>query len=346
MERLIIFANKNSMIRYLCPVFFAFLFFACGGQQNSGKDRSSTSRESATSNQESVFIPTFNSDSAYQFIAQQVNFGPRVPNTSSHVACGNWLEEKLREWSDTVYVQRAKVNAYDGTVLNIRNLIGSFRPEATNRLLFCAHWDTRPWADHDPDPANHFTPIDGANDGGSGVGVLLEIARLLHMHAPETGVDIIFFDAEDYGEHRTHQGYEQHSWALGSQYWSQRPHRTDYFARYGVLLDMVGAYNATFKKEGYSMLYAPNIVRNVWKLAQRKNFGHYFINQEGGFITDDHLYVNEIRGIPTINIIDLRSDTPHGFFPQWHTMGDTMEQIDPATLDAVGNVVLSLIYEP
>ncbi len=334
------------MIRYLCPVFFAFLFFACGGQQNSGEDRSSTSRESATINQESVFIPTFNSDSAYQFIAQQVNFGPRVPNTSSHVACGNWLEEKLREWSDTVYVQRAKVNAYDGTVLNIRNLVGSFRPEATNRLLFCAHWDTRPWADHDADPANHFTPIDGANDGGSGVGVLLEIARLLHMHAPETGVDIIFFDAEDYGEHRTHQGSEQHSWALGSQYWSQRPHRTDYFARYGVLLDMVGAYNATFKKEGYSMLYAPNIVRNVWKLAQRKNFGHYFINQEGGFITDDHLYVNEIRGIPTINIIDLRSDTPHGFFPQWHTMGDTMEQIDPVTLDAVGNVVLSLIYEP
>lgn len=292
-----------------------------------------------------VEIPFFNADSAYYFVEKQVSFGPRVPNTGAHVACGNWLESKMRGFADTVYIQQTRLRAYDGTPLNIKNIIGVFNPGKRNRILLCAHWDSRPWADHDPDPANHYTPIDGANDGGSGVGVLLEIARLLHQNNPQKGIDIIFFDAEDYGEHQSGQGRNSDSWALGSQYWATTPHKSDYFAGFGILLDMVGAYNASFKHEGYSMFYASNIVRKVWREAEQLGYGNLFINEEGGFITDDHVYVNEIRGIPTINIIDLRNDTPHGFFPYWHTVDDTMENIDPTILEATGKTVLQIIYD-
>jgi len=321
-----------------------FSFWGC-----MGGDRGSVTRnnqDTATSEKkELVEIPEFNADSAYFYMEKQVSFGPRVPNSEAHVACGDWLQDKLEKFSDTVYVQTARVRAFDGTVLNIRNLIGSFQPENRNRILLCAHWDTRPWADHDPDPENHYTTFDGANDGGSGVGVLLEIARLLSQKDTRVGVDIIFFDAEDYGKHRLSNLQDQDSWALGSQYWSRNPHRSDYFANYGILLDMVGAYNASFKHEGYSMMYAPNYVRKVWDIARKQGFDNYFLNTEGGFIIDDHYYVNTIRKIPVINIIDQRTDTPHGFFAYWHTMDDTMDAIDPLTLQAVGQTVTAVIYQ-
>jgi hypothetical protein len=314
-----------------------------------GGDRGSVTRNnqhSASSEKEvSIEIPVFNSDSAYYYMEKQVSFGPRVPNSDSHVACGDWLQNKLEKFSDTVYVQTARVRAFDGTVLNIRNLIGSFQPENRNRVLLCAHWDTRPWADHDPNPENHYTTFDGANDGASGVGVLLEIARLLSQLDSRVGVDIIFFDAEDYGKHRLSNIQDQDSWALGSQYWSRNPHRSDYYANYGILLDMVGAFNASFKHEGYSLMYAPNYVKKVWDIANSQGFDNYFLNTEGGFIIDDHYYVNTIRKIPVINIIDQRTDTPHGFFEYWHTMGDNMDAIDPLTLQAVGQTVTAVIYQ-
>jgi hypothetical protein len=295
--------------------------------------------------QERAWVPVFNADSAFAFIETQVGFGPRVPNTPAHQACGDYLEETLGRFADTLYIQEARVRAFDGTVLNIRNIIGAFQPERRNRILLCAHWDSRPFADWDEDPAKHYTPIDGANDGASGVGVLLEIARHLSEHPTRPGIDIVFFDAEDYGKHEAATGADGDTWALGAQHWARSPHRSDYQANYGILLDMVGAENATFKKEGFSMLFAPAVVRKVWETGQRIGYGSYFLNQEGTYVTDDHFYVNDIRNIPTINIIHLDDGTPHGFFPQWHTTDDRIEFIDKGTLKAVGQTVLTVIFE-
>jgi hypothetical protein len=289
-------------------------------------------------------IPVFNADSAYYFVEKQVAFGPRVPNTQAHVQTADWLQATLRNFADTVYVQNARVRAHDGTILNIRNIIGSFQPEKTNRVLLCAHWDSRPWADHDPDPANHYKPIDGANDGASGVGVLLEIARILSLNNPRVGVDIILFDGEDYGKHRLSRERDNDSWALGSQHWSKNPHLPDYKARFGILLDMVGATGASFKHEGYSLMYAPNIIRKIWNIAAKQGFRQYFINAEGGYVIDDHYYINKNRNIPVVNIIDQRSNTSHGFYEHWHTVLDNMEAIDPQTLQAVGQTVTAVLF--
>jgi len=317
-----------------------FLGVSCGDAGNGNR----AARDETVAEEHPRVIPEFNADSAYYFVDRQVAFGPRVPNTEAHQQAGRWLAERLGGFADTLYTQETRVRAYDGTVLQIKNIIGAFQPEARRRILLCAHWDSRPYADHDPDPEYHYTPIDGANDGASGVGVLLEIARLLQKEQPMLGVDIIFFDAEDYGNHRLSDRPDEDNWALGSQHWARNPHRPDYNARYGILLDMVGASGATFKREGYSMLYAPGVVRKVWDTARELNYGHMFINEDGGYVIDDHYYVNTIRNIPTINIIHQDESTEHGFFPEWHTMGDTMDVIDRYTLRVVGEVVTKLIY--
>ena len=317
------------------------LFFSCGTSRNSGNQDERNDETHA----ELQSIPVFNPDSAYHFVEKQVSFGPRVPNSEAHRKTGQWLASTLGRFADTLYLQEARVRAYDGTNLQIKNIIGSFQPENRRRVLLCAHWDSRPYADYDPDPENHFSPIDGANDGGSGVGVLLEIARLISKQQPNIGVDIILFDAEDYGRHRFSDIPDQDSWALGAQYWARNPHRPDYFARYGILLDMVGASGATFIREGYSMLYAPDIVRKVWETGQSLGYGQFFPNRDGSYITDDHYYVNMIRNIPTINIIHQDETTEHGFFPQWHTKADNMEIIDPYTLKVVGRTVLQVLFK-
>lgn len=330
--------NTNVFFLALC---LAALFVACGGESRKERVAGGNNAEKADNDAE---IPVFNADSAYHFVTRQVAFGPRVPNTDAHREAGVWLTRTMERFADTVYVQETRVRAYDGTVLGIRNIIGVFRPEARRRILLCAHWDSRPYADYDPDPANHYTPIDGANDGASGVGVLLEIARLLNQSKPDVGVDIIFFDAEDYGRHRFSDRPDEDTWALGSQYWARNPHRLDYDARFGILLDMVGASGATFKREGYSMRFAPQIVRKVWETAHSLGHGHMFPNREGGFIIDDHYYINTLRGIPAINIIHQDESTSHGFFPEWHTTGDTMDVIDAYSLRVVGETVLHVVY--
>ncbi len=323
-------------------VFFLIMgLLSCGGSGHKGQPDASME----TTQRPAINTPSFNADSAFHYVARQTGFGPRVPNTEAHRQCGQWLTETMERFADTVYVQQTRVRAYNGTILNIKNVIGVFQPDRRNRILLCAHWDSRPYADWDPDPANHYSPIDGANDGASGVGVLLEIARLLQAEQPHVGIDLLLLDAEDYGKHQASGGQDDNTWALGAQYWSRNPHRIDYQANFGILLDMVGAKDATFKKEGYSMMYAPNIVRNVWREAQKLGFSNYFSNEEGGFITDDHYYINTIRNIPTINIIHLDGSTIHGFFPQWHTVDDTLDYIDPKTLYAVGQTVLSVIYQ-
>ncbi len=325
---------------HLLVAVFLLSLLSCGNRQESSENSTELTENKSTK----ALIPEFRADSAYAFIQKQLDFGPRVPNTQAHREAGEWLSSMMHKYADTVYIQQGRVRAWDGNTLNIKNIIGVFKPEERRRILLCAHWDSRPFADHDPDPGKHYTPIDGANDGASSVGVLLEIARLLSMEEPGIGVDIILFDAEDYGIHRLENRSDEDTWALGSQYWARNPHRSDYNARYGILLDMVGASGATFKREGYSMLYAPNIVRQVWDTARRLGHSHMFLNRDGGYIIDDHYYINTIRNIPTINIIHQDETTPHGFFPEWHTTDDTIDVIDISTLRVVGETVVNVIY--
>jgi hypothetical protein len=292
-------------------------------------------------------VPQFDADSAYSFIERQVAFGPRVPGTVTHAECGNYLVDKLRSYGAEVVTQDVDLTAYNGDVLKARNIIASFQPEKKQRVMLCAHWDTRPWADSDPDPANHYKPIPGANDGGSGVGVLLEIARQLASVPTNIGVDIILFDAEDYGRHENdeYRGWgRENSWALGSQYWSRFPHKENYNARYGILLDLVGAPASTFYREGISDHYASNIVDKVWAQAAKEGYSAFFINREGGMVTDDHLYVNDFMGLPCIDIINCDLNSSNGFGPYHHTVKDDMDWIDAATLKAVGQTVMAVIY--
>ncbi len=293
----------------------------------------------------SVQHPTFSADSAYLYIQKQVDFGPRVPNTPQHAACANYLEQKLKDFGAEVTVQKTDLTAFDGTILKAKNIIGSYNPEAETRILLFAHWDTRPWADNDSNPDNHKKAVLGANDGGSGVGVLLEMARIFNIQKPSVGVDIIFFDAEDYGAPEDLSSQETaNSWCLGSQYWAANKHKPGYRAKYGILLDMVGARNAKFYREQISDYYAKYVVDKVWQKAADLGFSNFFINQKGGGITDDHVYINQIAGIPSIDIIQYDQNTVSGFGHYWHTVNDTMENIDKSTLNAVGATVANIVY--
>lgn len=291
--------------------------------------------------------PDFDGDSAYVFVDKQVAFGPRVPNTKEHIACGDYLVSVLKRFGADVQEQKMILTAYDGTKLNARNIIGSYGLDKKSRVLLFAHWDTRPYSDHDSNSENHHKPLLGANDGASGVGVLLEVARIIQSKSPEVGIDIIFFDAEDYGmpDFAEKSLIEGNTWCLGSQYWAKNPHTPNYKAKYGILLDMVGADGATFYKEEYSRIYARNIVEKVWSTAGQLSLGKFFIGENMGGITDDHVPVNEIRQIPSIDIIDYKPNTENGFFHSWHTQKDDMSNISKETLKAVGQTVLEVIYK-
>jgi hypothetical protein len=316
----------KRMVSFVSLVLLA-VAFSCGGQQG-------TTTGSAE----------FDAASAYGFVKKQVEFGPRVPGTPAHAACADWFVATLRQWTPDVTVQEFKARAYDGRPLAGKNIIASFNPGAKDRILLCAHWDSRPFADHDPDPANHFKPVMGANDGASGVGILLEVARCLSVRKPAVGVDILLLDLEDFGEHANWRGSSEDSWGLGSQHWAKSPHKAGYRARFGILLDMVGDAGAAFPMEGTSMYYAPAVVRKVWDAARGLGLGRYFLDRESDPLIDDHLYINRQAGIPTVDIIDY--DAGRGGFPSsWHTVGDTLDKIDKKTLDAVGRTVLAVVLQ-
>jgi len=333
---------KNSL-RLFIPVFaLCVIFFACNNPDKNKIEKINTGQPKGST----VDVPVFNQDSAFLFVKKQTDFGPRVPNTATHAQCASWLEETLKKYSGHVVVQQAKVRAYNGTLLNMKNIIASFNPEAPGRILLCSHWDSRPYADWDEDESKHRTPIDGANDGASGVGVLLEVARIISSNKLNTGVDIILFDTEDYGEPQNDNNeYKEDNWGLGSQYWSKNPHAPNYKANYGILLDMVGVENANFTKEGFSMQYAPDVVNKVWEAASRIGYGHYFSAAETAPITDDHYYINKISSIPTIDIIHHDNNTRSGFYKYWHTTNDNIGNIDKNALKAVGQTLLTVLYE-
>jgi hypothetical protein len=313
------------------------LLFSCGNESTVKKKPSAPKRV--------VEVPSFNADSAYDFIAKQVAFGPRVPNSKEHEACGDYLINTLTTFCDTVIVQEAALTAFDGTILNSKNIIASFKPERAKRVMLCAHWDTRPFADQDE--INKNTPIEGANDGGSGVGVLLEMARQFSIQKPDVGVDIILFDAEDYGQpEESEHPRMDHSYCLGSQYWSQNLHKPNYFAKYGILLDMVGGKNAVFTQEQVSVHYAPQVLQKVWNTAANLGYGGQFLFQKTNPVTDDHLYINSFAQgrVPTIDIIEHDASSKSKFYKHWHTHEDKLEHIDKNTLKAVGQTVMHVVY--
>lgn len=314
-----------------------------------------------TSGQESVDIPEtkrvpvpkFERDSAYNYVAKQVSFGPRVPNTEAHRKCKEWLLGKLKSFGADVIEQDFQAEAYTGTVLNGTNIIAQFNPEATKRVLLAAHWDTRHIADSPLSTERKEEPILGADDGGSGVGVLLEVARNLQENPIEMGVDIVFFDAEDHGRDRPNDApartqaqavADQATWCLGAQHWARNLHKPGYDPKYGILLDMVGTEDAKFTKEGVSMAFAPGLMNKVWKLANQMGYGNYFLDQRSGEVTDDHYFVNRIAKIPMIDIINKSDDRPTGFGQHWHTHNDNMDIISKRTLRAVGQLTLAVVY--
>ncbi len=283
-------------------------------------------------------VPKFDRDSAYAYVEQQVAFGPRVVNSEAHARTRKWLVDKLESFGAEVREQNFEAVAFDGTPLSATNIIARYSPELEDRILLSAHWDTRPFADSDLEDDPNAV-VNGADDGGSGVGVLLEVARQLGMNKPDIGVDIVLFDAEDYGKSGGGGG---NSWGLGSQYYAKNVQAPK--PRFGILLDMVGARDANFAVESYSEKYAPTIVGKVWRLANSMGYGSYYVNERGGAVIDDHYYVNTIANIPTIDIINLPKDAEGQFVDHWHTGNDNMDVIDKRTLRAAGQVVLATVF--
>lgn len=323
----------------------SIIALSIAGCSSAAKSNSNAAEaESAAAQMPSV---DFCADSAYAFVEAQCAFGPRVPGSVAHSRCGDYLVQHLKKYGALVTEQKAKLKAFDGTTLNMRNIIASINPNAEKRILLLAHWDCRPWADSDSELANHALPVMGANDGASGVAVMLEIARLLQRaDSIKVGVDFVCFDAEDWGVPQWSEAdYNGDSWALGAQYWAERAHSEGYKARFGILLDMVGGVAATFYREAFSQKYASAIVDKVWTSAKVAGYSSFFPDSDGGMITDDHVPVNEKANIPTVDIIPFYANCEQSSFgPTWHTVNDTMENIDRNTLKAVGQTVIQVLF--
>ena len=323
---------KNSAI--ILTVLFMAL--SCGGR-----------KATQTTAPATVQTPEFCADSAFNYIKAQTDFGPRVPNTKVHDDCGIWLGAMLSSFgADHVYFQEFNAKTFDGNTLKCTNIIGSFNIGQPTRIILCSHWDSRPWADNDPDPANWMKPVDAANDGASGVGVILEIARQMQKQAPEIGVDCIFLDAEDWGPGDSYQGQHLETWwGLGTQHWAKNPHVEGYRARYAILLDMVGGKGAAFCREGYSIRFGRPIIEKVWGAARKLGYSSIFKSVDGGYVTDDHYFINTLAHIPAIDIVPyLPACQESSFGPTWHTVSDNIDNIDKKVLEAVGKTLIEVIY--
>lgn len=288
-----------------------------------------------------VKTPSFNADSAYSLVATQVAFGPRTPGSAAQKQCAAWMTTQLKQCCDTIYTQTTTVTGGDKKQLPCINLIGSINPSAKRRILLLTHWDSRPWGDEDKHDKDK--PILAADDGGSGVAVLLEVAKQVKAMglSPELGVDILFTDVEDYGK----DVWGENSFCLGTQYWAAHPHVPGYKAEFGILLDMVGARGAQFPLERISRQFADGVQQNVWQAAAHAGYSSFFPYADAPGITDDHVPVNQIAGIKTIDIVNLTNNPRSPFAAHWHTHQDNMDIIDRTTLKAVGQTLLQLIYE-
>lgn len=316
------------------------LFFtACASGSKSGVADTAVPTPEAES-LPSVPRPSFNADSAYNYVSQLMAFGPRVPNTPAHVKSGDWLVKKLKGFGFQVTEQKADLEAFDGTKLKARNIFAQINPDDSVRTLLIAHWDCRPWADQDPDPEKRLTPVPGANDGASGVGVILEIARQAALMDSVPALDILFVDAEDWGADN-----DEDSWALGTRYFAENLPYEGYNPKNSILLDMVGSPDAKFGFEYFSQQANSPLLELLWNNAAALGHDRYFHKGFGGAVTDDHYQLNQ-HGIPTIDIIDYRSDNAYnGFDPVWHTTHDDMKNISRETLGAVGETVMTVFWK-
>jgi glutaminyl-peptide cyclotransferase len=330
------------MKKYIFPVLIAMCLIVV-----SACDTNTNTSNTETIATTVVKAPAFNADSAYSYIQQQVNFGPRVPGTTAQKNCAAWMQAQLKKYCDSVYVQDVTVTQpISGKTFPCINVIGEINPQAASRVLLLCHWDSRGFADEDADPKNHNTPIDAADDAASGVGVLIEIARAIKAQKLDIGVDILMADVEDYGKSELDmQAMKQglpSTYCLGTRYWAQNLHKFGYRANYGICLDMVGAKGATFLLEQNSRQLAGDFQNKVWTMASQLGHSSYFLFQDGGAITDDHMEVNQYARIPCIDIINTQPNA--GFAPHWHTMNDNMAVINKGTLQAVGETVLGALY--
>lgn len=328
---------KNNRILGLLLALLV-LFAGCGDdKKNGGKKPVTTNGGEEIPKPVMRTAPQFNADTAFAFIEKQLSFGPRIPNSSGHVKCGDWIVAKFKSYGAEVTEQKVNLTAHDGAVFRSRNIIASYNPEAATRVIVSCHWDSRPFADKDPEKPN--APVPAANDGGSGVGMILEFARLIKDKTPTVGIDFIMFDAEDYGAYDV-----ENSFSLGSQYWSKNKHKPGYHAKFGINLDMVGAKGARFIQEGWSRKFAPGYTNQVWIIAQELGYGNYFPNVGEDYgVTDDHYYVATIANIPMVEIIDRDMITME-FFPHWHRTTDDISKISRETLKAVGQTVLETLF--
>jgi len=279
-------------------------------------------------------IPVFSGKSAYAFLKAQTDFGPRVPNSKAHQACLNYLQSEMAKYADAVNLQPFTHKGYDGTQLRMTNIISSFNLNAKTRILLLAHWDSRPRADQEKDTKKRNQPVLGANDGASGVAVLMEIARLLKTSQPKIGVDMLFTDGEDYGKEGDNENY-----LLGARHFAKNL-PTGFLPVFGILLDMVGDAQLKIMKERYSVKYAPDVVNLIWSTARQLGI-QQFSDEFQGWVTDDHLPLNEV-GIKTIDLIDF--DYPDETNRFWHTTQDTPDKCSPESLEAVGSVLIEVIY--
>jgi len=304
-------ARFGKMIRYSLAILCALLPIV--GTADAGADPRLKGRP-------------FDSERAYRYLLRQCEFGYRVPGTAAHEECAQWLEQELRSRADRMAVDRFKVKVGD-TRLPLANIVATFNPKGERHILLCAHWDTRPTADRDSDPADRKKPILGANDGASGVAVLLEIARALKVHPPKQRVTIVLFDGEDYGHTPTDM-------FLGSRAFAERYSGPP--VDWGVLLDMVGDRDLRLPYEEYSVKKAPATVERIWGAAGRAG-SKAFVSEPGPPILDDHVFLLR-KGIPCVNVIDFD-------YLYWHTRADTPDKCSPDSLGQVGRAVLRAIAE-
>lgn len=323
---------KRSSLLLCCIL---FLLAACN---NKNQQPTSTTETDYTA----VVIPNFCADSAYKYTDDQLSFGPRIPGRKGHDECAHFLARKMGRWCDTVIMQSFSATLWNGQTARGQNIIASFDPQKEHRVLLAAHWDSRMWADQDPDSSQHHNPILGANDGASGVATLMEMARIMSSQRPDVGIDFIFFDLEDQGAPYWSENYEDNTWCKGSQYWAQHPHRPYYRANYGILFDMIGTEQPRFTKEEVSRNYAPGVTNKLWKAAAAIGHSNVFVDANTPPILDDHLYVNQIIGIPMVDIVQNSVD--RSFFKHWHTLGDNLDAVNPQSLKIVADVTMKVIY--
>lgn len=287
-----------------------------------------------------VKVPPFDGDEAFRLVEKQLSFGVREPGTEGHKACREWMVSYLDSLGLEVHVQEFKAERFDGKNLIGYNIMAQFNPDMKNRVLLAAHWDTRYKAEKDPDPDRKQEAIPGADDGATGVAVLLSLAKLITDHPVDLGVDLLLLDLEDQGN--SEGGND--SWALGAQHWARNKVPDGYRAKYGILLDMVGAKHAAFGREGYSVRFANTYLEKVWDLAKKMGYGDLFQDFNAGAIADDHYYINAIGRIPMIDIINRPMKTESGFGDYHHTHKDDIDIVDKRTLRVVGQVVTAVLY--